>query len=467
MVQSLVRLLGVFLICNGFLNESLAQDQFVQFTYYDQLTWSPDGRQLAFRCILLDESQPEKLRVNVLVKDLDRDRLLGLKPQPERFVISRDKKHLIFAESYGLYWMDLERRTPPIQIYFRNPAASWYFQDFGFLKKKATIYVDRMDAETGATTREFYQLPELPKKATTIEWAELKTIREIRASTFNLPNAEWRGNQPPEIKLKQALVKFAAQSEPGNYELVYQSTSPKAAPEILLKNSRPRLLSANPALTEVIVSVFQSNKHRSYRFSVESKKLIPIENKRYFSLSWLDDARYLSLTDDGLFLRNIDLSINQQLNQWQLPDWCQSIDLSLPNYELQVGFEPEKKAAEQLATKLSQAGYWARIKYFKDRSKAGYRVRVGGFVSRKLAQQAGEELEKKGFNCWIDEIADHYDYFNSPRHAERKSFLQEKEARVEYRLDNYLRSRIVLKIPHQKERVIVDEMNNIPGRGKW
>lgn len=467
MVRSLVRLLGVFLGWGVCFNGALAQEQFVQLTYYDQLTWSADGKQLAFRCILLDESQPEKLRANILIKDLVRDRLICLDPQPERFVISQDKKQFLFSSVYGLYWMSLEQPASPAQIYFRDPAANWYIQDFGFLEKKAAIYVDRNDISSGEVAREYYQSPTRKMTGATIEWSELKKIKKIRSSAFNLPNAELRGNQMPEVKLNNALIKFAPQSEPGNYELIYQSASPKAAPEILLEDSRPRLLSANPGGTEMIISVFQANGHRTYRLSANSKKLLPVEDRRYFSLSWLDDVRYLCLTEDGLFLRNIDLSINQKVNQWQVPTWCQSIDLSLPQYELQVGFEPDKKKAEQISAKLFKAGYFARIKYFKDHSKAGYRVRVGGFADRKLAQHAGEELKKKGYNFWISEISDHYDYFNSDREAERKSFQPEKEARIDYRFDKYLRSRIVLKIADQKEHVIVEEMNNIPGRGRW
>ncbi len=467
MARSAIWLLFFFLSWSIIVNDGYSQEEFVQFTYYDQLTWSENGDQLAFRCILLDESQPERLKANILVKDLSNDKLICINPQPERFTISRDKKYLLFSSIYGLYWMPLEKVAPPVQIYFREPAAKWYFQKFGFLKKKAAIYVERCDQESNQVSREYYRLPALKTGSATIEWVEAPKEDKIRSSEFNLLIDELRDNQLPEAKLKNARIKFLPQAEPGNYELTYQSESSKSVPEIMLSDSRPRLLSANPAKTEVIVSVFQSQDHQTYCFSVKTKKLIPIENKRYFSLSWLDDSRYVCATEDGLFLRNIDLSINQKLNQWQLPGWCQSIDRSLPQYELQVGLEPKKKAAERLAAKLTRAGYAPRIKYFKNQSSAGYRVRVGGFMDRMLAQQAGVELKKKGFNYLIIEISDHYDYFNSLQKEDRETFRNEKEAMVEYKFDKYLRSRIVLKIPNQPDQVIVEEMNNIPVRMAW
>ncbi len=467
MLRGVIRLAYCFLTWGVIMTAGYSQEQFVQFTYYDQLTWSENGDQLAFRCILLDESQPERLKVNILIKDLSNDRLICLDPQPERFVISRDKKFLLFSSIYGLYLISLEKPAQPVQIYFRDPASNWYFHDFGFLKNKTSIYVELYDRESDQVAQEYYRIPTLKTTNTSIEWADIKKEDKIRSSAFNLRVDELRGNQLPEVQLKSALIKFLPQADPGNYELVYQSESLKSSPEILLRDIRPRLLSANPTKTEVIVSVFQSNGHQTYRFSVKTKKLISIENKRYFSLSWLDDSRYICATEDGMFLRNIELLTNKKMNQWQLPECCQSIDLSFPQCELQVGFAPKKKAAEYLSENLFKAGYFPRIKYVKDQTKAGYRIRVGGFADKKKAQEAGLELKRKGYDLWIAEISDLYDYFNSLHQEERKPFRNEKEAIVEYKFYNYLRSRIILKTPDHNDKLIVDEMNNIPGRSKW
>lgn len=467
MVSRLIYLLGCILSCCFITTATFSQEEFVQFTFFDQLVWSENGNQLAFRCILLDEARPDQLKSNILVKDLANDRIVCLDPFPERFAISQDKKYLLFSSSYGLYLMSLKSQSRTTQIYFRNPAANWWLQDFGFLKKKSSIYVDRYDHGSGEVIREYYQLPVTKATDPAIEWAELKQIKKIRSSSFNLTVDELRGNQLPEVQLKNALLKFLPQSGPGEYQLVYQSDSPKSAAEILIKDSRPRLLSANPAKTEMIVSVFQSESHWTYRFSMNLRKLIPIENKRYFSISWLDDSRYICITEDGLWLRSFDLTINEQLSHWRLPQWCHSIDRSLPQYELQMGFEPDKKIAEQLTAKLLKLGYFARIKYFKDQLKEGYRIRLGGFADRKAAQAEGQELKKKGFDYWIDQIADLYDYFNARRNDERSSFDKDNKAIIEYKFDNYLRSRIILQTPARKTRIVVDEMNNIPERSPW
>ncbi|UCH89263.1 MAG: SPOR domain-containing protein, partial [Thermoplasmata archaeon] len=229
---------------------------------------------------------------------------------------------------------------------------------------------------------------------------------------------------------------------------------------------RPRLLSVNPDSTEIIVSVFKQSAHNTYRLPFSSKTLITIENKRYFSVSWLDVNRYICITEDGLFLRNNDLSMNERINNWHSPGWCQQISLDLPKYELQIGFESEKSRAEQLIAQLQKSGFQARMKYFKDSTKQGYRIRVGGFSTREQAQLIGEELKKKGFNFWIDKLTDSYDFFNSLRPDEQQS-IGSKTAIVQYRMDGYLRSRIVVVEPNNKRRIVVDEMNNIPGRALW
>jgi hypothetical protein len=447
-----------------------SHEQFVQFSYYDQLTWSDDGNQLAFRCILLDESQPDQLKTNLLVKDLKTEQLICLNPQPERFIISQDRKYLLFSSNYGLYLVSLKEKNRAVQIYFRSPAATWFFQDFGFLKDGMQFYMDRYDYATMKTAQETYQIQSPKFPAQFIGWAETKKIKKkSRLSRFDYHVDEMKGKLQIAIRIKDSTVEFLSQPEsedPGNFKLVYQPARKNPFRETLIDRCRPRLLSVNPDSTEFIVSVFTQGDHKTFRLSFASKKLTLIENKRYFSISWLDAKQYICLTEEGLFLRNVNLSVNNKINQWQIPAWCQGIHLDLPKYELQVGFEQDKHRAEQQVAQLQKSGFPARIKYIKDQATAGYRIRVGGFRSREQAQVRGDELKKKGFNFWIDKFNDSYDYFNSMRSEEQKSY-GDKTAIIQYRIDNYLRSRILLVGPKNTRKIIVDEMNNIPGRVNW
>ena len=466
----IIRILKIFCLFIITGTTAFSQEQFIQFTYFDQLTWADDGNQLAFRCILLDESNPEKLTTNILVKDLNSDRLFCLNPQPERFVISLDKKDLLFSSSYGLYLVSLKNENRAAQVYFRNPAATWFFQDFGFLDDGSKFYADHYNYATTKTIHETYQIRSSKFTDQFIGWAETKRINEkSRTSRFNLHVDEMKGKLQTAIKIKDMIFKFVSQpnsDDPGNFKLVYQPSRKNIFHSVLLDRCRPRLLSVNSDSTEIIVSVFQNKVHKTYRLPFSAKKLIPIEDKRYFSVSWLDAERYVCLTDDGLFLRSIDLSVNKKINDWNFPKWCQKINLDLPKYELQVGFESEKYRAEEFISRLKNLDFQARMKYFRDSSKKGYRIRVGGFQTRQEAQAIGENLKQKGFDFWIDALSDYFEYFNSFRSEETKLF-QDKTAIIQYKLDNYLRSRILIQMPNREQRVFVDEMNNIPERARW
>ncbi len=468
MVKSIVWRFKWWLVWLGLCSLGWAQDDFVQFTYYDQLTWSPDGQQLAFRCILLDESQPERLRINVLVKNLVRDQLTCLDPQPENFTVAQDKKHLLFSSSYGLYLMPLNPPGPPVQVYFRDPTAKWYFQEFGFLKKNNGIYFDRFELASGQVVRQYFRLPTAQVTAAGLTWAEPSAVDKIRGATFNLPQAASPTSDTKAMKLKNATLQFIARTEPGGYDLVLQPSGFRAqAATVLLKNVRPRLLSANPRQTDAILSVLAPNGHQTFHYAMSSGHLSPIDSSRYYSLVWLDDQRYLCVTDQGLMLRSIDRSVDQKLNDWPMPSWCQSISYTLPQYELQVGFEPDRSAAEKLASRLAKLGYFARLKYFQDDRKLGYRIRVGGFSTRTEAQQFATQLKRQGFSSWIAPIDDWYSYFNAARASEQSSFDSSTTATIEYKFDRYLRSRILLRTKDRPDRVIVDEMNNIQDRGIW
>ena len=296
-----------------------SQEQFVQFTYYDQLTWSDDGNQLAFRCVLLDESNPEQVKTNILIKTLNEEQLVCLDPQPERFIISKDKKHLLFSGSYGLYLVSLEENNRAAQLYFRNPAATWFFQDFGFLKDRSTIYLDRYESTTMKTVQETFRIQAPEYSTQSIGWAEIKPVKTIsRSSRFDLPVDEIKGKLQTAIKIDNISVEFLSQpdpDDPGNFKLIYQPSRKSPFHAILLERCRPRLLSVNPDSTEIIASVFQQGEHRTYRIPFASRQLIAIENKRYFSISWLDAKQYFCLTEDGLFLRNLDLSLNKKIDQ--------------------------------------------------------------------------------------------------------------------------------------------------------
>ena len=366
----------------------LSQDDFVQFTRYDQLNWSPDGSQLAFRCLLLDEANPDKISANILLKSLSTDQLICLNPQPERFVISKDKKFLLFSSVYGLYLLSIEPESKAGQILFRNPAASWFFKDFGFYENKNIIYVESIDYSSGQITKENYQIDPANISRSIIGNIKLKKITEkIIAGPFNQQVDEFVHKNNYSIKLKNYSIQFN-KNNTNNYELVLKTKNPVSS-KSLIDNCRPRLLSINPDSSKLIISLFQDKGNLTYLFETHSKKLTLIKNQRYFSVSWLDNSRYICINENGLFLRKINLPGDFQLNNWLLPEWCQNINLGFPK---------------------------------------------------------------------IDNL---FDFYNSESTSEIKSY-NGKTVRTIYKKENYLRCKIVLIDEAKKEKIIVDEMNNIP-----
>ncbi len=447
-----------------FAGAGIAQETFVQFTYYDQVRWSPDGRQLAFRCILLDEGRPEAVMANLLLKDLPSDQMMCLNPLPERFKISQDKKYLLFSSAYGLYLLSLETESAPALLFFREPTADWYWQEFGFYRDKKTIYIQRSD-RTGRVIEENHRLKLSDAINSNIRWLKMKKLnKRMSAARFDLPSDEL--SQVFTLRIKDKLLKFEAETPPGTYRFVWQSWPQPSSSAVLIKGCRPRLISANPDSSEVIISVLEGGKHRTYRMLLGAATLVPLAEMRYLSVSWLDGRQYICLTDSGLFWRSIDAKVHRRLDVLPIPEWCHSVDLTLPQFEIQVGFEKDKLRAEKLIQKLQAEGYAARMKYVKDLSQQGYRVRVTGFKSRDEAREVGRQLQSRGYGFWIDALTDWYDYFNSLR-AEERNVAGGQTAVVQYRLERYLRSRIVVIDANGKSRIAVAEMNTIPDRLNW
>lgn len=354
-----------------------SQDDFILFTHYDQLTWSPSGEQIAFRCLLLDESNPGNIFVNVLIKDLETKQLGCLNPQPERFVISKSKKYLLFSSIYGLYIQTIESEPRAGQIIFRDPAVSWTFKDFGFYEETETIYVERYNYLSAQTNRENFWI-DVTKMVRPINFNPVikkpGKVKELKP--FNLPVDGFLNKIQNSITLKNESLIFV-KNKTGDFDMVLKD-SDSGREKVLVKNCRPRLLSANPDRSLAIVSLFENNGHVAYLFNAEAKKLTLIKNQRYYSVSWFENHRYVCINEDGLFLKKIYLKAGKKLNDWILPEWCQNIDLSFPKYLFDFYNReklPEKKSFNEKS---------ARIEYQKEHFLRSRIVLINKDGTRKI-----------------------------------------------------------------------------------
>ncbi len=466
MIKYRLALIIVFLLC--FQGVIFAQGVFVQFTRYDQLRWSPDGDQFAFRCLLLDEANPVKIWPNILVKNMNTEQLFCINPTPEQFVISRDQKFLLFSSMYGLYLMKLENPFNTVQLLFRKPAATWYIHHFGFLEKQNVIYLNEFNAISGETNTHCFEI-DLPK--TLPEWIQPISIKKlekwIKEDSFNLKmdNAINRNNlfhKVREIEFGfQPKLKTSNQSD---YEFIFRDNTNHQR-KVLIDDCRPRLLSLNPEREFALVSVFENDSNRTYLFNVNQGNMELIEKFRTYSIAWLGNRQYVCLTDNGLFLRTLDSSEDIKLDDFNILKWCQEIDLSFPKYELQVAFVEDSAEAVEKIRELTKHGIDARMIRYQTKNHSGFRIRAGRFNDKNCAEIEGKRLAAMGYDYWINRIDDLYEHFNQDSPRAEFNF-KNKTAQIEYKMDHYLRSRIILK-ENGESKIIVPEMNNIPDRKDW
>ena len=200
-----------------------SQDDFVLFTHYDQLTWSPKGDHIAFCCLLLDESNPDNILVNNLIKNLKTNRLTCLNPKPERFVISKDKKYLLFSGVYGLYILSIDPEPRIAQLIFREPTASWFFKDFGFSKQSGEIYVERFDYLANQANKENYFI-DLTELARPIDINQtIKKLNKVKKSKhFNLPVDGFFNKTRDRIRVRSYSLSFK-KNKTKDFELVLKN----------------------------------------------------------------------------------------------------------------------------------------------------------------------------------------------------------------------------------------------------
>lgn len=443
------------------------QDDFVLFTFYDQLTLSPDSNHLAFRCILLDESKPDKLFSNILIKDFSTNQLRCIDPFPERFIISKDKRYLLFSSIYGLYLIDLNKNISAKQICFRDPSVEWFFKDFGFYDRGKKIHIEKITYGSGETTSEFYNVNLDRNNSQSGSMIKKIESDNSKKNPYNLPVDKSTSSQNLSVLSEDQKLIFIPKADsknPGNFELRFFSEKKK--PDILIKNCRPRLMSLSPGKQTAIFSILKNSEKETYQFDFESEKLSLLGEIKYLSISWLDESRYIYNTEAGLFLSNTVKTIHKSLTRWDIPRWCGKIIKQFPRYELQVKFVEDKKEANELLSNLSSSFKRGRITRFQNKKVSGYRVRIGGYDTRHEALTDGKKLEDSGLSHWIDNIDDYYDFFNTVVAAETLA-CNNSQIVIEYKKDNYLRSRILFKQTNGKFVLCVPEMNNITNRSGW
>ncbi|MFZ5516205.1 MAG: SPOR domain-containing protein [Candidatus Zhuqueibacterota bacterium] len=445
-----------------------AQDQFTLFTVFDQLHWAPGRTQVAFRCLLLDESQPSRIQANVLLKDIAGDKLMCLNPAAESFAISSDKKWLLFSGVYGLYLMELNRPGSAAHIYFRNPASPWIFQDFGFFDAEAKIFINRYHPSEEKTIAEVFELQPVQFEANRMTACSLETVKKKRSwRPSNLVVNRIGERRPDAWRFKGRTLRFQPSPDsPDEFHLIDQADENSSRTSRLLDACRPQLVSQSPNREHAVFSVLRENHHVSYIYSANQGRLTQLLSERLTSMAWVNSTSYLCINEHGLFLRDIQLNVNRRLDEFELPAWCQGIELELPRYELQVGFENDRAKADHMASRLRELGFDGRLIFHKNRFQTGYDIRVGGFVTKKAARAERDRLEQHGFTCRVDSISDSYDYFNRPWPEETKT-SGDYVATIQYAHDGYLRSRIMLRTGSRSRRILVDEMNTIPNRAEW
>jgi len=98
---------------------------FANFCQFDRITWSPDGREIAFESHYIPTGEGNTY-FDTLIVDLSTGKIRCVTPEVSELVLSIDRRRALFSDTYGLYLMDLKSTTEPVQVLFRmmNPTVN-------------------------------------------------------------------------------------------------------------------------------------------------------------------------------------------------------------------------------------------------------------------------------------------------------------------------------------------------------
>lgn len=115
---------------------------FASFCQFDKITWSPDGQKIAFERHYVSTGGVN-IYCDTLIADLSTRKITCVTPEVHKFILSTDRKRMLFSSTYGLYLMELEPMNEPEQILFMtdDPTmnSGMQLKDFAFSKADGRI----------------------------------------------------------------------------------------------------------------------------------------------------------------------------------------------------------------------------------------------------------------------------------------------------------------------------------------
>lgn len=318
-----------------------SQESTLRFCRFDNLNASPDGGKLAFDCYYFEENALEKPLHLVIQVDFSSKQMVCLNPPPNRFVVSTDKKYVLFSSMIGLYLFPLAQPENCVQLKFLNPAADLIIRDMGFAEMGATIYWTMAD-RWGENSQEHYL--KIPKFADTnpkeIQQTELENLPKAEFEKYNLKADGPETSRLRQIKLNQN-VELSFQNEPGQrMDLLsaFMKNVKTGTQERLLTNFRVRLVSQNPKKNGILFSTWDEKNQGQTWFVNDAQQFSSLAPRDFRFVSWLSNQEFIGLANQSLY-KVLTSGEPEKLNQWPYPTWYRPVQNSAytVNHEVRLG----------------------------------------------------------------------------------------------------------------------------------
>ncbi|MCI0515815.1 hypothetical protein L0128_21585 [candidate division KSB1 bacterium] len=358
-----------------------SQQDITRYCRYNNLQWAPNGEQFAFQCYYFEEGQTVLPPAQVFLKDFKSQSLLSLNPQPQRLVLSPNKRQVLFSSLYGLYLMDLQKPERCGQLLFHNPAGDELISDFGFWGSAFLIYLKRQDLWGEKSTEEWWQVDSTKFKTQTgRHWLIGRKIPRksgrLAVSGVAGPNTA-RQNQFTVARFKFRYQFKARTGTEADLMDLFKINLKTGKAVKLLEKIRPRLVSISPDSSRCLISVWQApNQERTWINPLTSDQLTLAGNWGVKFLGWLSAHRWIGITSNGLVQYDLQNKTSARLDAWSLPNWYQVGQVTVGNSTLVLKNQAAKLNKKVLQIENSRGDFTASRIQFTDAATGKTQVLV-------------------------------------------------------------------------------------------
>lgn len=410
---------------------------------FEDIRWSPDSQQFAFDAVSAHDGTDPGFRV-ILSYNLADETITNLTPHPQAFLISPNKKTLVFSDAFGLFRLKLDadgKLISPLEQFYYSPQISYHrYQPICFaddstlvfwiddIKPHLTPGLGSLSIQAALTDSiQFRPLGGSMDELSSI-CMERATIQQLCASIpphVQYETRDWgafafQKDETLARKVQESPRQYHHMDPRGVGDLVFfGARGDWATPTVIVEDCTVFGWYPSPAKTHYLALVQKAGERHRGLWLFDGQTGAPTFIKSGFprNVLWINEtvAFWIQSPEFGLHRIDVTTMQHESIEKTIVPNWAQKQTAS-KQYAVQLKASHDLAALQADADSLNQHGWNAYLtpspafmdsggeQVKSELKRTPFRLRVGPFSGLSEAERMKKRLaDSLKVDGWVDD----------------------------------------------------------------